>query len=107
MLTYYLERKGNLGQDNVGHYQIHQHNAHQTSPITILEPQNPWIDQFYAVGERRATDFKALKLSKRPSGFLQIWPCFHSAQIARKNRNLRAYQAETSLLLPITDSYMK
>ena len=39
------------------------------SPFTVLEPQNPWIDQFYVVQERRATDyFKASKLCKGSSG---------------------------------------
>ena len=38
-----------------------------TSPFTILEPQNPWIDEFYIVQERRVTDFKALKLWKGSS----------------------------------------
>ena len=33
-----------------------------TSPFPILKPQNPWIDEFYVVAERRATDFKAPKL---------------------------------------------
>ena len=41
---------------------------HPTSPFTILEPQNPWIDEFYVVQERRTTDFKALKLRKGSSG---------------------------------------
>ena len=39
-----------------------------TSPFTILEPQNPWIDEFYVVQKRRATDFKAPKLWKGSSG---------------------------------------
>ena len=33
-----------------------------TSPFTILEPQNPWLDEFYVAQERRATDFKDQKL---------------------------------------------
>ena len=34
-----------------------------TSPFTILDPQNPWIDEFYiVVQERRGTDCKAPKL---------------------------------------------
>ena len=32
-----------------------------TSPFTILEPQYPWIDEFYVVQERRVTDCKAPK----------------------------------------------
>ena len=39
-----------------------------TSPFTILETQNPWIDEFYVVQEHRATNFKALKLRKGSSG---------------------------------------
>ena len=39
-----------------------------TSPFTILEPQNPWINEFYVVQKRRATDFKATKLWKDSSG---------------------------------------
>ena len=39
------------------------------SPFTILEPQNPWIDGYHVVQERRGTDFKAvnLALSSRPA----------------------------------------
>ena len=33
-----------------------------TSPFTILEPQNPWIGEFYVVQERRAMDFRAPNL---------------------------------------------
>ena len=33
-----------------------------TSPFTILDPQNPWIDKFVEVQERRATDFKAQEI---------------------------------------------
>ena len=33
-----------------------------TSPFTILGPKNTWIDEFYVVQKRRATDFKAPKL---------------------------------------------
>ena len=33
-----------------------------TNPFAILEPQNPWIDDFYVVQERHATDFKAPRL---------------------------------------------
>ena len=44
---------------------------HPTSPFTIFEPQNPWIDEFYLMQERRATYFKALKLWKGSSG---NWP---------------------------------
>ena len=33
-----------------------------TNPFAILEPQNPWIDEFYVVQERHATDFKAPRL---------------------------------------------
>ena len=29
-----------------------------TSPFPISEPPNPWIDDFFVVKERRATDFK-------------------------------------------------
>ena len=39
-----------------------------TSSFPILEPQNPWIDKFYVVQQRRATDFKAPKLWKGSSG---------------------------------------
>ena len=35
--------------------------SYPTSPFTIFEPQNPWIDEFYVVQERRATDLKAPK----------------------------------------------
>ena len=38
------------------------------SPFTIIEPQNPWIDEFRIVWERIATDFKATKLGKGSSG---------------------------------------
>ena len=31
-------------------------------PFPIVEPQNPWIDKFDVVQERRAMDFKAPKL---------------------------------------------
>ena len=34
---------------------------HPTSPFTLLEPQSPWIGEFYVVRERRETDFKAPK----------------------------------------------
>ena len=39
-----------------------------TSPFTILEPQNPGIDKFYVIQERRTTDFRAAKLGKGSSG---------------------------------------
>ena len=35
---------------------------HPTSPFPILEPQNPWIDEFYLVQKRHLTDLKAPKL---------------------------------------------
>ena len=38
-----------------------------TSPFTVLELQNPWIDEFYVVQERRATDFKVPKSWKGSS----------------------------------------
>ena len=38
------------------------------SLFTILESQNPLIDEFYVVQERRAMDFKAPKLWKGSSG---------------------------------------
>ena len=38
------------------------------SPFQILEPQSPWIDEFYVVQERRATGFKAPILGKGSSG---------------------------------------
>lgn len=44
---------------------------HPTIPFTILEPQNPWIDVFYELQERRATYYKAPKLGKGSSGTLQ------------------------------------
>ena len=34
------------------------------SPFTIIEPQNPWIDEFYVVQERCATDFRSSKIVK-------------------------------------------
>ena len=34
---------------------------HPASPVTILEPQNPWIDEFYVVQESVTTDSKAPK----------------------------------------------
>ena len=40
-----------------------------TSLFTVLEPQNPWIDEFYVVQERLATNFKASKLGKGSSGY--------------------------------------
>ena len=40
-----------------------------TSPFTTFEPQNPQIDEFCVVQERRATDFKAPKLWKGWSGY--------------------------------------
>ena len=43
-----------------------------TSPFIILEPENPWIDEFYVVPESRATDFKAPKLWKGSSGSI-LW----------------------------------
>ena len=42
--------------------------AYPTSPFQILEPLYPWIDEFYVVQERRATDFKAPKLGNGSSG---------------------------------------
>ena len=39
-----------------------------TSPFTVLEPQNPWIDEFYVVQKRLAPDFKAPKSWKGSSG---------------------------------------
>ena len=41
-----------------------------TSPFTILEPQNPWIGEFYAVQERRATDKKGSKIVKGLVGYV-------------------------------------
>ena len=41
--------------------------SYPTSPFPILEPQNPWIDEFDLVREHRATDFKAPKLRKGSS----------------------------------------
>ena len=38
------------------------------SPFPSLEPQNPWIHEFYVAQERGATDFKASKLWKGSSG---------------------------------------
>ena len=35
-----------------------------TSPFTVLEPQNPWIDKFCFERQRRSTGFKALELWK-------------------------------------------
>ena len=40
-----------------------------TSPSTILEHQNPWIDEFYVVQKRGATDLKAPKLWKGSPGY--------------------------------------
>ena len=40
-----------------------------TSPFPILQPWNPWFDEFYEVQKRRATDFEAPKLGKGSSGF--------------------------------------
>ena len=37
-----------------------------TSPFTILEPENPWIDEFYVAQERRATGFLSSKIVKGP-----------------------------------------
>ena len=37
-------------------------------PFPILEPQNPWIDEFHVVQECHATDFKTPKLWKGRSG---------------------------------------
>ena len=36
----------------------------------MLDPQNPLIDEFYVVQERRAMDFKAPKLAKGLSGII-------------------------------------
>ena len=41
------------------------------SPYPIWELRNPWIDEFYVVQERRATEFKAPKLGKGSSGSIQ------------------------------------
>ena len=38
----------------------------------IIEPQNPWIEKFGVVQERRRTDFKAPKLWKGSSGSCQL-----------------------------------
>ena len=44
-----------------------------TSLFTILEPQNPWIDEFYIVQNRRATSFDAPILLKGSSGILDVY----------------------------------
>ena len=46
-----------------------------TSPFTIWEPQDPWIDEFLVVYERRATDLKASKLGKETSRPILIYCC--------------------------------
>ena len=33
-----------------------------TSPFTVLEPQNLWIDEYYVAQKRRSMGFKAPKL---------------------------------------------
>ena len=51
--------------------------TYPTSPFPILEPENPWIDEFYVVQEeRRATDFKASKIVKKSSS--AIYLCVHT-----------------------------
>ena len=50
-------------------HQISYPTNNPDEPFTILEPQNPWINEFQAVQERRAMDFNALKLQKGPSGW--------------------------------------
>ena len=57
-----------------------------TSLFPIQEPQNPWIDVFYEVQERLATDYKATKLGKGSSGksstmdfeHLELWHWFQT-----------------------------
>ena len=41
---------------------IYCNTRYLTSPLTISEPQNPWIDEFYVVEERRATILTAPEL---------------------------------------------
>ena len=54
---YFRNRSGKLEVAD-GNVKLH----YPTSPFAIKEPQNPWIDEFYVVQERRATDFEAPKL---------------------------------------------
>ena len=49
-------------------YETHPRREYTTSPFTILEPRNSWIDEFYVVQERRETDFEVSKLLKSSSG---------------------------------------
>ena len=46
--------------------------SYPTSPFTILEPRNPWMDEFHVFQERLATDFKAPQLGKGSSGSYMI-----------------------------------
>ena len=55
-----------------------------TSPIPILEPPNPWIDEFYVVQELRATDFKDSKIWQK--GSLDI--CMFLSQAFMFNQQL-------------------
>ena len=47
--------------------------VHPTSPFTIQEPQYPWIEEFYVVQKRRATDLKAPKLWKGSLGSFSLF----------------------------------
>ena len=67
-----------------------------TSPFTILEPQNPWIDEFYVVPERPAADFIALKLQKSSSGFFFLFPWFESFKAAFTWANKSSFNCSNS-----------
>ena len=94
--------------------------VYQTSPFTILESQNPWIDELYVVQECRSTDFKAPKLWKGSSGnsaiyydvilflcnlyfncFANVWPdqIFHSFRFW-KNPDQRILCSTNTILRP-------
>ena len=53
-----------------------------TSRLTIMELQNPWIDEFYVVQELRATDFEAPKIVR---GHLGVFFFVHSIEIEKEN----------------------
>ena len=66
---------------------------HPTSPFTILEPQNPWIDEFYVVRERRTTDFEHPKLGKGSSGRKQQTTNWDFISVHREKRILTYFEA--------------
>ena len=82
-------------------YPTRRADSYPTSPFTILEPHNPRIVEFYAVQERRATNFKAPKLWRGSSGTGYTTRPSISQFLAIKPRRLTVFEI-TGMVINLT-----